>query len=85
MLRQALGFLLIVALFGAGITLLTPEGRRLLDRASIAYTRWQNHSYYQSGLPLPGTPDLAKFDDLPHLPLVGAARSQARRGRPAGA
>jgi murein L,D-transpeptidase YafK len=63
MLRQALGFLLIVALFGAGITLLTPEGRRLLDRASIAYTRWQNHSYYQSGLPLPGTPDLAKFDD----------------------
>jgi murein L,D-transpeptidase YafK len=35
----------------------------LLDRASIAYTRWQNHSYYQSGLPLPGTPDLAKFDD----------------------
>jgi hypothetical protein len=45
MLRQALGFLLIVALFGAGITLLTPEGRRLLDRASIAYTRWQNHSY----------------------------------------
>jgi murein L,D-transpeptidase YafK len=63
MLRQALGFLLIVALFGAGITLLTPEGRRLLDRASIAYTRWQSHSYYQSGLPLPGTPDLAKFDD----------------------
>ena len=43
--------------------LLTPDGRQLLDRASIAYTRWQNHSYYQSGLPLPGTPDLAKFDD----------------------
>ena len=63
MLRQALGLLLVVALFGAGIMLLTSEGRQLLDRASIAYTRWQNHSYYQAGAPLPGTPELAKFDD----------------------
>ena len=63
MLRQALALLTVVALSGAGYLLLTSDGRQLLDRASIAYTRWQNHSYYQSGLPLPGTPDLAKFDD----------------------
>jgi murein L,D-transpeptidase YafK len=63
MLRQALALLIIVALSGAGYLLLTSDGRQLLDRASIAYTRWQNHSYYQSGLPLPSTPDLAKFDD----------------------
>ena len=63
MLRQALALLIIIALSGAGYFLLTSDGRLLLDRASIAYTRWQNHSYYQSGLPLPSTPDLAKFDD----------------------
>ena len=63
MLRYALGLLLFVALFGAGIMLLTSEGRQLLDRASIAYTRWQHRSYYDAGMPLPGTPDLAKFDD----------------------
>jgi len=63
MLRQALGLLLLVALLGAGVMLLTSEGRQLLDRASIAYTRWQNRSNYQAGLPLPGTPDLARFDD----------------------
>jgi hypothetical protein len=40
MLRQALGLLLLVALFGAGVMLLSSEGRQLLDRASIAYTRW---------------------------------------------
>jgi len=63
MLRQALGLLIIVALSGAGYLLFTSDGRQLLDRASIAYTRWQNHSYYQSGLPLPGTPDLTRLDD----------------------
>jgi murein L,D-transpeptidase YafK len=63
MLRQALGFLFIVALFGAGYLLLTTDGRQLLDRATVNYTRWQNHWYYREGLPLPGTPDLAKFDD----------------------
>ena len=59
MLRQALGLIVIVALFGAGYLLLTSEGRQVLDRASINYTRWQNHRYYRDGLPLPGTPDLA--------------------------
>jgi murein L,D-transpeptidase YafK len=63
MLRQALGLLIIIALSGAGYLLLTSDGRQVLDRASIAYTRWQNNSYYRDGLPLPGTPDLAKFDE----------------------
>jgi murein L,D-transpeptidase YafK len=63
MLRQALTLLIIVALFGAGYLLLTSDGRQLLDRATVNYTRWQNNWYYRDGLPLPGTPDLAKFDD----------------------
>jgi murein L,D-transpeptidase YafK len=62
-LRQLLLLLLIGALIGGALALYTPEGRQLLDRASITYTRWQNHWYQRSGLPLPGTPDLAKFDD----------------------
>jgi murein L,D-transpeptidase YafK len=72
MLRQALGLLIFVALSGAGYLLLTSDGRQLLDRASIAYTRWQSRSYYRDGLPLPGTPDLAKFDD--RLKAQGLAR-----------
>ena len=63
MLRQALGLLIIIALSGAGYLLLTSDGRQLLDRATINYTRWQNNWYYRDGLPLPGTPDLAKFDE----------------------
>jgi murein L,D-transpeptidase YafK len=63
MLRQALALLTVVALSGAGYLLLTSDGRQLLDRATINYTRWQNNWYYRDGLPLPGTPDLAKFDE----------------------
>jgi murein L,D-transpeptidase YafK len=63
MLRQALGLLIVVALSGAGYLLLTSDGRQLLDRATVNYTRWQNNWYYRDGLPLPSTPDLAKFDD----------------------
>jgi murein L,D-transpeptidase YafK len=63
MLRQLLLLVLIGALIGAAIALYTPEVRQLLDRASITYTRWQNHWYQQRELPLPGTPDLAKLDD----------------------
>ena len=63
MLRQALALLIIVALSGAGYLLLTSDGRQLLDRATINYTRWQNNWYHRDGLPLPGTPDLAKFDE----------------------
>jgi murein L,D-transpeptidase YafK len=63
MLRQAFTLLVIVALFGAGYLLMTSEGRQFLDRAAINYTRWQNQAYFREGRPLPGTPDLAKFDD----------------------
>lgn len=63
MLRQALTLLIIVALSGAGYLLLTTDGRQLLDRATVNYTRWQNNWYYREGQPLPGTPDLARFDD----------------------
>ena len=62
MLRQSLALLIIVALSGAGYLLLTADGRQLLDRATINYTRWQNNRFYRDGLPLPGTPVLAKFD-----------------------
>jgi murein L,D-transpeptidase YafK len=62
MLRQALALILVAALLGAGYLLLTSEGRQWLDRATINYARWQNHRYYRDGLALPGTPDLAKFD-----------------------
>jgi murein L,D-transpeptidase YafK len=63
MLRQALSLLIIIALSGAGYLLLTTDGRQLLDRATINYTRWQNNWYHRDGLPLPGTPELAKFDE----------------------
>ena len=60
---KLLGLLIVVALSGAGYLLLTSDGRQLLDRATINYTRWQNNWYHRDGLPLPGTPDLAKFDE----------------------
>jgi murein L,D-transpeptidase YafK len=62
MLRHLLLLLLIGALIGGGLTLYTPAGRQLLDRASIALTRLENRWYYRDGRPLPGTPDLDKLD-----------------------
>jgi murein L,D-transpeptidase YafK len=62
MLRQALLLLLIVALVGAGLFLLSPEGRQLIDRVTINLKRAENQGYWRVGKPLPGTPDLAKFD-----------------------
>lgn len=62
MLRQALGLLIAVVVFALAFTLVSRDGRQLLDRASIAFTRLQHHWYYQKGLPLPGTPDLAKLE-----------------------
>jgi UPF0716 family protein affecting phage T7 exclusion len=47
MLRQAFTLLVIVALFGAGYLLMTSEGRQLLDRAAINYTRLQNQAYFR--------------------------------------
>ena len=60
---RPLTLLFILALIGGGYYLLTPDGRQLLDRVSIAWTRWENQSRYRSGQPLPGTPDLARLDE----------------------
>ena len=62
MSRHAVGVLLVLALIGVVLALLSPEGRQLLDRASIALTRLENHWHYRKGQPLPGTPDLARLD-----------------------
>ena len=59
---RSLVFLLIVALLGVGYYLLTPEGRQLIDRTRINWTRADHLARYQTGKPLPGTPDLARFD-----------------------
>jgi murein L,D-transpeptidase YafK len=62
MSRHAVGLLIVLALIGVVLALLSSEGRQLLDRASIALTRFENHWYYGKGQPLPGTPDLARLD-----------------------
>src|SRR4029079_1754888 len=46
-----------------GLLFYSPEGRQLMDRATIAFTRAKNHWYYENGEPIPGTPDLAKLDE----------------------
>jgi murein L,D-transpeptidase YafK len=62
MVRQILGLLIALAVFSGASLLLSRDGRQLLDRASIAFTRLSNNWYYRNGKPLPGTPDLAKLD-----------------------
>ena len=62
MLRILFLLLLVAALIGGGLLLYSPEGRSLIDRATIAFTRAKNHWYHERGAPLPGTPDLAKLD-----------------------
>src|SRR6185312_8412799 len=54
---------LLVILAVGGWYLLSPDGRALLDRLRINWTRWENQSHYRSGQPLPGTPDLARLDE----------------------
>jgi murein L,D-transpeptidase YafK len=63
MLRQSLMSLLIAALIGVSLYLLTPDGRQLIDRVRINVAREENRLRYQFGLPLRGTPDLARLDD----------------------
>ena len=46
---------LLVILAVGGWYLLSPDGRALLDRLRINWTRWENQSHYRSGQPLPGT------------------------------
>ncbi len=55
--------LLILAAIGAGLFLTSPEGRLLLDRIQINAKREENRARHQAGLPLPGTPDLARLDE----------------------
>ena len=61
-MRQLLALIFIVALGGAGIYLLTPGGRELIDRARIAMTRADYLTRFRAGETLPGTPDLDQID-----------------------
>lgn len=54
--------ILVLVLGGAGYYLLTPEGRQLIDRVHVNKMRADYQARFRSGLPLPGTPDLARLD-----------------------
>jgi murein L,D-transpeptidase YafK len=60
---RALFILLVVAVAGAGYYLLTPEGRQLIDRARVNWTRAEYRGLFRAGETLPGTPDLARFEE----------------------
>ena len=60
---RALLLVLMIAVAGAGYYLLTPEGRQLIDRTRINWTRSEYRALFQAGETLPGTPDLARFDE----------------------
>ena len=60
---RVLSLVLIVAIAGAGYYLLTPEGRQQIDRARINWKRAEYRSLFQAGETLPGTPDLARFEE----------------------
>ncbi|HEX2449034.1 MAG TPA: murein L,D-transpeptidase family protein [Methyloceanibacter sp.] len=62
MMRQLFTLIIVIALAGAGIYLFTPQGRELLDRASIYMTRKDYKARFRAGETLPGTPDLANID-----------------------
>jgi murein L,D-transpeptidase YafK len=62
-MRRAFTLLLLPALLGGGYYLLTPEGRQFIDRVRINMTRAEYHALFRAGEPLPGTPDLARFDE----------------------
>ena len=62
-MRQLFTLIFIVALAGAGIYLLTPEGRQLIDRVRINMTRSDYQARFRAGETLPGTPDLARIDE----------------------
>jgi murein L,D-transpeptidase YafK len=69
---RALLIVLVVAIAGAGYWLLTPEGRQQIDRARINWKRAEYKSLFRSGETLPGTPDLARFDE--RLAALGVKR-----------
>ncbi len=61
-MRQLLALIFVAALAGAGIYLLTPEGRQLIDRVRINMTRMDYQARFRARETLPGTPDLARID-----------------------
>jgi murein L,D-transpeptidase YafK len=64
--------ILILTLIGAGIYLMTPQGRQLIDRVQINLQRAENKALWRAGKTLPGTPDLARLDD--RLAALGVER-----------
>jgi murein L,D-transpeptidase YafK len=62
MWRGLILLLVLVALGGGALYLLTPDGRGLLDRLRINATRQEHFARQRLGLPLRGTPDLAALD-----------------------
>ena len=62
-MRRLFTLLFIVALAGAGFYLLMPEGRQMIDRARINWTRADYQARFRAGQKLPGTPDLARLDE----------------------
>ena len=62
-MRQLFALIFIVVLAGAGIYLLTPEGRQLIDRVRINMTRADYMARFRAGETLPGTPDLEHIDE----------------------
>jgi murein L,D-transpeptidase YafK len=60
---RALFILLVVAVAGLGYYLLTPAGRQQIDRARVNWTRTEYRALFQAGETLPGTPDLARFEE----------------------
>jgi murein L,D-transpeptidase YafK len=61
-MRHLLTLIVVVALAGAGIYALTPEGRQLIDRVLVNMTRADYQALFRAGKTLPGTPDLARID-----------------------
>lgn len=62
-MRRALSLVLMIVVAGAGYYLWTPQGRELVDRVRINWTRSEYKALYRAGETLPGTPDLARFDE----------------------
>jgi murein L,D-transpeptidase YafK len=63
MLRMLVLLIIVGALAAGGYLFFTTEGRQLLDRSTINFARMQNQRTYRAGKQLPGTPDLARFDE----------------------
>jgi murein L,D-transpeptidase YafK len=68
---RALAFFVLMALFGAGYFLLTPQGRELIDRGTVYLTRKDHIARFRAGETLPGTPDLDRIDE--RLAALGVA------------